>query len=199
MAADTTMLTDAAPDTLSATERRAQAREAARAAADSWLSLTDAGQFGESWDAAAPVLKEGISREQWVQRGTRVRNRLRALETRTLTRTRYRDSTRQIPGGQPVVALQYQAQFEGQSVLEAVITTKQEGDWAVAGYRIVPNPDSTQTPDSTQAPSSPESVQAPDSMRAAPRPDSAQAPPDTTQVPADTTDAPADTTQEGSP
>jgi hypothetical protein len=93
-----------------------------------------------------------------------VRSRLDTLTSRTLTRARYRDSTRQIPGGRPVVALKYETQFGEEAVLEAVITTKQEADWAVAGYRIVPRPDAAQ-PDSTQA-----------------APDSAQAPSDSTQT-----------------
>jgi hypothetical protein len=170
-----------AADTLSGAERRAHARKQARAAAESWLSLTDAGRFGESWEAAAPVLQEGISREKWVQRGTRVRSRLDTMTSRTFVRAQYRDSTRQIPGGQPVVALQYETEFAGQSVLEAVIATKPGPDWAVAGYRVVPNTGPAPAPDSTQAPSSPDSVSAPDSSQAAPRPGSVQASPDSTQ------------------
>ena len=168
-------------DSLLGAERRAQAKEQARAAAESWLSLTDAGRFGESWEAAAPVLQEGIPREKWVRRGTRVRSRLDTLRSRTFVQAQYRDSTRQIPGGQPVVALQYETEYAGRSVLEAVIATKPGPDWVVAGYRVVPNTGPAPVPDSSQTPPGPDSVQAPDRSHAGPRPDSVQAAPDSTQ------------------
>ena len=178
LATDTTMQADAeAASTLSSEERRAQAEKQAQAAAASWLSLTDAGKFGESWDAAAPVLQEGISREQWRKRGARVRSKLDTLTARTLMGTQYRDSTRQIPGGQPVVALQYETEFAGGSVLEAVITTKRADDWAVAGYRVVPNPKSTPASDSTQVPDSAHGQPGTDSTQTSVPPDSTQSPP----------------------
>jgi cell division septation protein DedD len=161
--ADTTAARADAPatDTLSAAARRERATEQARAAASSWLSLTDAGQFGPSWDAAAPTLQNGIPRADWIERGTQMRNQLDTLTARTLTRTEYRDSTRQIPGGQPVVALQYRTEFANGSVLEAVITTKPDTAWTVAGYRVVPNPDSVRAADTTQAQAEPDTTQSP--------------------------------------
>jgi hypothetical protein len=128
---------------------RARAVKEAQGAAASWLSFTDAGQFGESWDAADSTLKEKISREAWVKQGAQARSRLDSLLFRTLTRLQYRDSTAQLPTRGPTVALQYRSEFEGGSVLEAVITTKQDDAWKVAGYRIVPAPPSAQASDST--------------------------------------------------
>lgn len=195
LAADTTALADTTTQkTLSPAERRARATDRARTVAASWLALTDAGKFGESWDAAAPTLQNGISRDQWIERGNRVRARLRARTNRELVRTQYRDSTRQIPGGRPVVSLQYETQYENQAVLEAVITTRHEDGWGVAGYRVVPNPepdstraaDTSRVADSTQAQPRPDSLRAPDSTQTRAAPDSAQA-------------LPADSTQGGSP
>lgn len=178
LAADTLSAADtAAVDTaLSAEARRERAEERAQAAAEAWLSLTDDGQFGESWDEAAASLQSSVSRKVWQERGAQARDSLRSLTDRTLTRTEYRDSTARLPGGTPVVALQYRTEFEGQTALEAVITTKEDAGWKVAGYRAVPIP-----ADSAQAPS--DSVRAPDSTQARPEPDSTQdAPePDSTQ------------------
>lgn len=129
-------------------EKGAQAAKQAQAAAASWLSLTDAGQFGQSWEAAAATLQEHVSRAEWTKQGDRARSRLDTLLSRTLTRVQYRDSTTQLSTGGPVVALQYRSQFKGGSVLEAVVTTKQNDAWKVAGYRIVPAP-KTAPPDST--------------------------------------------------
>jgi hypothetical protein len=177
LAADTT-----AADPLTAAERRARAKEQAQSVASSWLALTDAGEFGKSWDAAAPSLQNSISREAWVERGTQARSALDSLQSRSLTRTLYRDSTRRLANERPVVALQYRSEFKGRSVLEAVIAAKAGPDWKVAGYRIVPA--GRALPDSVRA-------AADSALQAAPA-DTVQ--PDTTQV--DTTRAaPADTTQ----
>ncbi len=140
MTADTTLV-EKSPE--------ARAKEQAQEAAESWLSLTDAGEFGESWDAAAAPLQEGITREAWLDRGTKARSSLDSLTSRTLTRAQYRDSTAQLPTGNPVVTLQYRSEFEDRSVLEAVVTTKQDDTWKVAGYRIVPAPKSAQASDTT--------------------------------------------------
>lgn len=169
LSADRAAVTDTATvDTLSAADRRARAEERAQSAATSWLSLTDAGQFGESWDAAAPTLQNSIAREAWIERGDRARSTLNDLQSRELTRALYRDSTTQLPTGSPVVALQYRTNFADSTALEAVITTKRDTAWKVAGYRVVPA--SRAIPDSVQVQS--------DSARV--QPDSAQARPDST-------------------
>lgn len=171
LATDTMAVADtAAVDTaLSAAARRERAKERAQQAAEAWLTLTDAGQFGASWDEAAPSLQRNISREAWKKRGTKARAPLDSLLNRELTRVEYRDSTAQLPGGAPVVALQYRTAFADRSALEAVITTRPDTSWKVAGYRVVKAPaDSVQAPDSTQAPP------APDSLQNQPEPDSTQ-------------------------
>lgn len=178
LATDTMAAADtAAVDTaLSAAARRERAKERAQRAAEAWLSLTDDGQFGASWDEAAPSLQRNISREAWKKRGTQARAPLDSLLNRELMRVEYRDSTAQLPGGAPVVALQYRTAFAGRSALEAVITTRPDTSWKVAGYRIVPA-DSAQVPaDSVQAPA--DSARAPDSTQAPPAPDSLQTQPD---------------------
>lgn len=150
--------TSAAGDASVDEDRTALAREQARAAAASWLSLTDDGQFGESWDAAAPSLQETLSREEWIERGEQARSALPSPASRELQRAQYRDSTAQIPGGKPVVALQYRTDFDGETVLEAVVTAKQDTTWKVAGYRIVPAPDSVRAADSTQTDADPDTT-----------------------------------------
>lgn len=122
----------------------------ARTAAEDWLALIDAGQFKESWDVADTTLQKGVSREDWDDQGRRARGRLDTLRRRTLTRAVYRDSTTQIPGGHPVVFFQYETAFDLGEMLEAVVTTRRDTAWRVAGYRVVPFPDTTQA-DTVQA------------------------------------------------
>lgn len=179
MAADSTL----GNTTRSAEARRERARAQAQKVAEAWLSLIDDGAFGTSWDEAAVSLQNAVSREEWQERGAEARAALDSLTSRELTRTEYRDSTAQIPGGTPVVALQYRTAFAAQTVLEAVITTKADTSWKVAGYRMVQSPaDSVSAPsdstkasaDSMQNPSPPEARRKPDDPADQPEPDSTQ-------------------------
>lgn len=126
------------PDTTVTLSPEDRAKQEARTAARSWLSLTDAGDFGASWDRADTTLQETISRDAWIDQGLRARHRLDTLQSRQLLRVEFRDSTKQLSGEGPVVVLQYGSAFARDSTLEAVITTKRDAAWKVAGYRVVP-------------------------------------------------------------
>jgi len=151
-APDTTQTTpteDASSMTTAPTDSAARARatESAHATAEDWLSLTDAGAFGQSWDEADSTLQATIGREDWIDQGRRARSRFDSLRSRRLLKTQYRDAAALLPGGRPVVLLQYASTFGGGPVLEAVITTYRDTTWTVAGYRVVPAPsDSTVVP-----------------------------------------------------
>lgn len=153
MSGDTSTVTAAQADS-AARARRQRAKDSARAAAEDWLSLTDAGEFGRSWDEADSTLQAGVGREVWIDQGRRARYRLDTLQSRRLTTAQYRDSTIRLPGASPVVILQYTSEFGGGSVLEAVVTTQRDTAWTVAGYRVVPAPSDSVAvpPDSTQQP-----------------------------------------------
>jgi hypothetical protein len=176
-----TRAVDEAPTTAAQRER---AKKRARVAAEAWLSRIDAGQFGAGWDEAAPALQQSTPRETWRKRGAQARSRLQSPTSRELTRAVYRDSTLQLPGSAPVVALQYSTEFEGGQALEAVIIAKQGDNWKVAGYRVVPaSADSAQAADSTQVPANADQApadadQPPDSMQAQPAPDTTQSAPE---------------------
>lgn len=119
------------------------AKQQARAAAAAWLEHVDAGQFGTSWDSAATHLQNAVPRAEWIGRGQEARSDLRGLESRGLENITFRDSVAQIPGGQPVVTMEYNSTFEEESVKEAIVMTRQDSDWRVAGYRVVAAQDST--------------------------------------------------------
>ena len=121
----------------SAAIRNKRARATARRAAEEWLTLIDGGDFEGSWAAADSTLRAGISREDWADQGIRARVWLDSLRTRRLQRAQYRDSTAQIAGGHPVVILEYASEYAKGQAREAVITTKRDTAWAVAGYRVV--------------------------------------------------------------
>jgi hypothetical protein len=152
-------LARARPDTLAAdptggavVDRHRRAKQAARAAAESWLALIDAGAFDEGWTAADSTLRAGMTREDWENQGIRARHRLDTLRARRLARAQYRDSTAQIAGGAPVVILQYAAEYAKGPAWEAVVTTRRDTSWGVAGYRVVAarNDSLRVRPDTTQ-------------------------------------------------
>lgn len=158
VATDTTAADSRAADTLSGNStapRRTRARRAARAAAEEWLALIDRKDFEGSWAAADSTLRAGISQEDWADQGIRARAWLDTLHVRRLQRVQYRDSTAQIPGGHPVVILQYASEYAKGRAREAVITTKRDTAWAVAGYRVVSARGDSLQADTTQAVSSP--------------------------------------------
>jgi len=137
--------------------RRMQAKQAAQTAAEDWLALIGAGAFEESWAAADSTLRAGISQEEWADQGIRARHQLDTLRARRLTRAQYRDSTAQLGGGHPVVTLQYASEYARGRAREAVVTTKRDTAWTVAGYRVVAaRGDSLQVrPDTTRRASAP--------------------------------------------
>ena len=144
VATDTSMATtaDTLADSVATKSPVTLAKEQARATASSWLEHVDAGNFGESWDAAASNLQTAVPREDWIRRGTKARSALRELTSRALETTIYRDSVAQLPDARPVVTLEYRTEFEAQSAREALVVAKQDTVWKVAGYRVVPAPDS---------------------------------------------------------
>ena len=40
---------------------------AAKGAAESWLKLVDSGNYAQSWDQAANLMKTSVAKEQWEQ------------------------------------------------------------------------------------------------------------------------------------
>jgi len=110
---------------------------AAQQAAENWLQLVDSGQYGLSWDEAAPLFKGAISRDQWIDAVTGVRRPLGPLKERKLqSATR----TRTLPGAPDgdYVVLQYESAFANtQRAVETVTPMRgPDGQWKVSGYYV---------------------------------------------------------------
>jgi hypothetical protein len=112
---------------------------AARAAAETWLTLVDAGQFGESWDAAAEQFRKSVSRKAWVDALTKVRAPLGALTSRTFRASQYFTDLPGAPSGEYVV-IEYDSRFAaGDPMIERITPMKDpDGSWRVSGYFVVP-------------------------------------------------------------
>ena len=110
-----------------------QAQEAARA----WLALTDRGDYAKSWDEAAALFRNAITRPAWQAALTSVRTPLGALKARRLRSATPTHSLPGAPDGNYVV-IQFDTSFEHKASAIETVTPMQEADgtWRVSGYYI---------------------------------------------------------------
>lgn len=106
--------------------------------AENWLALIDAGNYGQSWEKAAEMMKQKVTKKQWKRLiGTVLPQKTGAFQERTLKNAQFRTQLGPLPEGQYVI-LQYDASYEKGSFREVVVLTKQEEAWKVIGYRVLP-------------------------------------------------------------
>jgi hypothetical protein len=112
---------------------------AATDAAQKWLALVDAGNYGESWDHASASFKEKVTKEQRQQALDQHRASLGKLESREFKAAQYKTELPQAPPGKYMV-LQYRTKFaNGGPVIETITPMLDEdGTWRVSGYYIKP-------------------------------------------------------------
>ena len=120
---------------LAAQERPEQ--QAAQQASDSWLTLVDAGRYGESWDEASLLFRNAVTKPGWVQKVSAVRDPLGKVTSRRLKNASYTKTLPGAPDGEYVV-IQYDTSFEHkQSAVETVTPMlDKDGKWRVSGYFI---------------------------------------------------------------
>jgi len=111
-----------------------------QAVVESWLTITDAGKYGESWDAAASVFKSAVTRAAWEKAMNDARKPLGAVKSRKLKSATFSTSIPQAPPGEYVI-VQYDTVFDGlQGAVETVTAMhEKDGSWKAAGYFIRPS------------------------------------------------------------
>lgn len=108
----------------------------ATAAAEQWLALIDAGQFEQSWQAAAPIFKAAVTQSQWRNSLEGVRKPLGTLVSRSVKNARFTKSLPGAPDGEYVV-IQFSTTFSNkQRAIETVTPMRNGGVWKVSGYFI---------------------------------------------------------------
>jgi len=110
---------------------------AAEAAALTWLTLVDAGDYAQSWATAAEMFRNRIGRDAWVSRVSGVREPLGAVKSRTVQSAKFERSLPGAPDGEYVI-VQYATRFEHKAgAQETVVPMKDsDGHWHVSGYFI---------------------------------------------------------------
>lgn len=109
----------------------------AQAAAQSWLALSDAGDYGQSWERAAALFQAAVSKSDWHTALQKVRSPLGSLKSRTVKSATFTRSLPGAPEGEYVV-IQYETSFEHMAGAIETVTPMREkdGSWKVSGYFI---------------------------------------------------------------
>jgi hypothetical protein len=118
----------------------AQAPEdAAQAAAESWLRIVDAGNYGSSWDEAATGFKATVTKERWTEAVARARAPFGGLTSRKVAARQATDNPPGAPAGKYVV-VQFTTALEKSPAVETV-TLMLDGDrgWRIVAYFIKPS------------------------------------------------------------
>ncbi len=106
-------------------------------ASNTWLKLIDNGQYSKSWETAAELFKNAVSKEQWNQSLNAVRKPLGKVIKRTVKSKQYTTSLPGAPDGEYVV-IQYETSFENKKSSIETVTPMldKDGKWRVSGYYI---------------------------------------------------------------
>ena len=110
--------------------------DSAKKVAVDWLALVDQEKYAESWQQAAPFLKEHVPLAAWEKRLNEVRKPIDPMVDRTLSTTEYRDQLPGLPAGQ-YVAFVWETYFGVKhEMLESVIMSLTNGQWKTVGYAV---------------------------------------------------------------
>ena len=112
-------------------------QEAAQKAAESWLTLVDKADYVASYDQAASLFKDHVTKDEWTHMVKPVREPLGNVVSRKLQSAQYATRLPGAPDGQYFV-IQYDTSFDNKkSALETVVPMRdKDGQWRVSGYTI---------------------------------------------------------------
>lgn len=113
------------------------AEAAAVDAAKAWLTLTDSGQYGESWEQASAYLKNVVTKDQFVQSLRGALGPFGELISRKVESTQYETTLPGAPDGEYVV-IRFRSSFQSKKEAIETVTPMMEADgrWKVSGYYI---------------------------------------------------------------
>lgn len=109
---------------------------AAQAAGEKWLGLLDSGEYSKAWDECAPLFRQRVTREQWVDSLPSTRAPFGAVKSRKVEIAAYKTSLPGAPDGQ-YVTVRYRTNFEKKEGAEELVTLAfEQGVWRPTGYFI---------------------------------------------------------------
>jgi hypothetical protein len=109
----------------------------AQAASREWLAFVDAGNYAKSWDAAAALFKNKVTKSDWESAVGAAREPLGALKERKLESAEYTERLPGAPDGEYVVITYHTSFANRPSATETITPTRDaDGHWRVSGYFI---------------------------------------------------------------
>ena len=132
-AAPATPAAPAAPPGDPVTEAKQEA--AARKAAE-WLKLIDIANYGKAWEECAPLFREKVTRQQWLDGVPKNRAEYGQFKSRKLGGAAYRNSLPGAPDGD-YVTVRFISDYEKNAAADEIVTlTYQAGAWRPLGYLL---------------------------------------------------------------
>lgn len=111
--------------------------DAAVAAAEAWLKMTDTGDAAGSWQASAEFFRTAVTQDQWTKSLAVARAPLGGLVSRAVKARTYTTRLPGAPDGEYVVVLFRSSFSNKQSAVETVTPMLDpDGTWRVSGYYI---------------------------------------------------------------
>ncbi len=109
----------------------------AMVAAEAWLASVDAGRYGASWEDAAPMFQEAVSKVKWETTIDAARAPLGVPVRRKVRQALYTRALPSAPVGEYVV-IQYDTYFETRPLSTEIVTPMRDTDgrWKVSDYVI---------------------------------------------------------------
>lgn len=109
---------------------------AARAAAEKWLAILDAGDYGKAWDQTAKAFRDNVKREQWVESLPKTRGALGKVKSRSVEVSSFKPSLPGMPEGD-YVTVRFATNFEKKNDAQELVTLVYEGGaWRPLGYGV---------------------------------------------------------------
>ena len=125
-----------APAEAKKAEAQAAKEAAARAAAEKWLAVLDAGDYGKAWDQSAKAFRKNVTRQQWVASLPKTRGALGAAKSRIVEVSSYKPSLPGMPEGD-YVTVRFSTRFEKKSDAQEIVTlVYEDGAWRPLGYGV---------------------------------------------------------------
>ncbi|MFO0726196.1 MAG: DUF4019 domain-containing protein [Myxococcota bacterium] len=109
----------------------------ALAAAEAWLKLVDAQDYGKSWDEAASFFRGAVKKGQWIEAVKGVRGPIGALKSRKVSSATPATELPGAPDGHYLI-IQYSSSFANKANATETVTPMkdQDGRWRVSGYYV---------------------------------------------------------------
>lgn len=125
------------PTELKQKEAQAAKEVAAQKAAEQWLALLDAGEYGKAWDQTSRPFRERVTRERWIEALPKDRGAHGAMRSRKAEVASYKPTLPGVPDGD-YVTVRFATSFENKPDASELITlVLEDGVWRPIGYGIL--------------------------------------------------------------